>query len=122
MPGEFNWSELHKNGFGAQELWSLYDYNYDEVVGYGLSDRSFFNQLSENLKDLNESFFIQAPTLYRNSSMGRILVNTNKDATVIKGNIIVGNVKDKNEEEHLLNAYSIGEKIIKNNFFTQSKS
>lgn len=55
--------ELHKNGFGAQELLNLYDYNYDEIVGYGLSDRSFFNQLSEILKDLNEPFFIQIPTL-----------------------------------------------------------
>ena len=248
MPGEFNWTELHKNGFGSEELWSLKDYNYDEVVGYGLSDRSFFYQLSEKLKNVNEPFFIQAPTLsshgpfniaknyrklnlpseidesylggyfeslhytdsqiemfftllnesrllddavvviygdhsgvhkyynddiqnlnyednwwkeydhkipliiyspdvypeliqthggqvdilptisylmgideslYKYSSMGRVLVNTKRDATVIKENTIIGNVKDKKEEQHLLDAYSIDAKIIKNNFFAK---
>ena len=54
---------------------------------------------------------------YIPTSMGRILVNTNKDSTIIKGNIIKGNVQSKNEEQHLLDAYSIGEKIIKNNFW-----
>ncbi|AGX45311.1 LTA synthase family protein [Clostridium saccharobutylicum] len=251
LPGEFNWTELHKNGFGAQELWSLNDYNYDEVVGYGLSDRSFLTQLSEKLKNVKEPFFVQAPTLsshgpfdidakyrelnlpseindsylggyfeslhyadkqiemffnklkeynlldntvvviygdhtgvhkyyndsiqkldfegnwwkeydhkiplimytpnmkpdiiessggqvdllptisyllgvddsqYKNTSMGRVLVNTNRNSTVIKGNIIKGDVQNSNEQKHLLNAYPIGEKIIKNNFFNNMKS
>ncbi len=247
LPGEFNWTELHKNGFGSQNLWSLNDYNYDEVVGYGLSDRSFFTQLSEKLKTVKEPFFVQMPTLsshgpfnidkkyrkldlpkeindsylggyfeslhytdsqiemffdqlkeanlldnsviviygdhtgvhkyynediqkldfegnwwkeydhkipliiyspntpsetitasggqvdmlptisyllgidsslYKSTSMGRPLVNTTRDSTIIKGNIIKGTVTDPKEEKHLLNSYSIGEKIIKNNFFS----
>jgi phosphoglycerol transferase MdoB-like AlkP superfamily enzyme len=251
LPGEFNWTELHKNGFGAQNLWSLNDYNYDEVVGYGLSDRSFFTQLSEKLKNVKQPFFVQMPTLsshgpfnidkkyrqlnlpkeidesylggyleslhytdsqiemffnklkeanlldnsviviygdhtgvhkyynddiqkldfegnwwkeydhkipliiyspntesetitasggqvdmlptisyllgideslYKNTSMGRILVNTKRDSTIIKGNVIKGNVKDPKEEKHLLDAYNIGEKIIKDNFFANIQS
>ena len=52
-----------------------------------------------------------------NTSMGRVLVNTNRDATIIKGNEIKGNVKNKEEMEHMLKSYEIGEKIIKNNYF-----
>ena len=248
--GEFNWSELHKNGFGVKKLWSIADYNYDEVVGYGLSDRSFFTQLSEKLKNIKEPFFLQMATLsshgpfnmderyrklnlpkeidenylggyfesvhytdsqiemffnklkevnlldnsviviygdhsgvhkyydadiqklnfennwwkeydykipliiyssnspsetievsggqvdilpticyllgidetlYNNTSMGRILVNTNRNSTVIKGNIIKGIVEKPEEENHLLNSYAIGERIIKNNFFVKTQ-
>lgn len=250
LNGEFNWSEIHKNSFGAEKLWSLRDYNYDEVVGYGLSDRSFFTQLSEKLKDAKEPFFLQiatlsshgpfnidkkyrqlnlpkeidesylggyfesvhytdaqiemffnklkeinllnnsviaiygdhsgvhkyynndiqklnfednwwkeydhkipliiyslnAPaetisvsggqvdilpticyllgideTLYKNTSMGKILVNTSRNSTIIKGNIIKGIIQTPAEENHLLNSYNIGEKIIKNNFFAKTQ-
>lgn len=60
--------------------------------------------------------------LYKNTSMGRILVNTNINATVLKdtptnNSIIRGTPKDYKEERHLLDAYNIGEKIIKNNYF-----
>jgi hypothetical protein len=50
--------------------------------------------------------------------MGRVLVNTNRDATIIKGNNIKGTIKDSEEEEHLLDAYGIGEKIIKDNYLS----
>ncbi|MDS0528174.1 LTA synthase family protein [Clostridium sp. SHJSY1] len=56
---------------------------------------------------------------YKNSSMGRVLINTNKDATIIKNNKIVGNVKNEEEKQHLLMAYDIGEKIIKSNYFSR---
>ena len=59
----FNWSELHKNAFGVNTLWSLNDYNNDEAVGYGISDRTFFNQLSEKLKTVQQPFFFETPTL-----------------------------------------------------------
>lgn len=249
--GEFNWTELHKNSFGAQNLWSIDNYNYDEVVGYGLSDRSAFTQLSEKLKNVKQPFFIQMPTLsshgpfdidskyrqlnlpkeidesylggyfeslhytdsqiemffnklkesdlldnsviviygdhagvhkyyndsiqdlnfennwwkdydhklpliiysqnapaetisasggqvdmlpticyllgvdsslYVNSSMGRVLINTNRDSTIIKGNVIKGAPKDSEEEKHLLDSYNIGDKIIKSNFFADNAS
>lgn len=244
--GEFNWTEIHKNSFGVKNLWDISDYIYEETVGYGLSDRSFFTQVSNKLENVAKPFFFQSPTLsnhgpfnidkkyrqldlpkeidesylggyfesvlytdkqienffneldkkgildntmvviygdhagvhkyynddikdldydgnwwkeydnriplimyskdmkpnvikasggqvdipttvlyllgvddskYINSSMGRVLVNTNRDATIIKGNEIKGNVKSNEEKEHLLKSYEIGEKIIKNNYF-----
>lgn len=248
--GEFNWTELHKNSFGADKLWDINKYVYEETVGYGLSDRSFLTQLSNKLSNESKPFFVQAPTLsnhgpfnisdkyrelglpeeinksylggyfesvrytdkqiemffnqleekglldntviviygdhagvhkyyndeikdlnydgnwwkeydhkipliiyskgmepktieasggqvdilptvsyilgvdkskYIDTSMGRILVNTNRDATVIKGNEIKGNIMDPKEEKHLRQAYKIGEKIIKNNYFRKSR-
>ncbi|MBN1069220.1 LTA synthase family protein [Clostridium botulinum] len=245
LPNEFNWTELHKNSFGANELWTINDYVYEESVGYGLSDKSFLSQTADKLKDIKQPFFIQLPTLsnhgpfdldekyrqlnlpdevndsylggyfesvlytdnqlemfynklnesgllddtvlviygdhtgvhkyynediqdidyennwwdevdhkipliiysknmehkivnktggqidilpticyllgidddsYRNSTMGRILVNTNRNAITIKGNHIMGNVKPS-DEEHVSKAYEIGEKIIKTNYF-----
>lgn len=244
----FNWSELHKNAFGVNEIWSLNDYNYDEAVGYGISDRTFLNQLSEKLKTIKQPFFFQSPTLsshgpfnlpkeyrqlnlpkeidesklggyfesihyadaqikmffdklneagildntvvvmygdhtgvhkyynneikdldyegnwwkdydhkipliiytpnmkssvitasggqsdflptiaylmgidkslYENTSMGRVLVNTNRNATIIRTKEIEGEVKNPEEEQHILNSYIIGEKIIKTNFFAK---
>lgn len=243
---EFNWTEIHKNSFGADKLWSIRDYKEDECVGYGLSDRSFYTQVADKLKNEQEPFFLQMPTLsshgpfdidkkyreldlpeeidksylggyfeslhyadkqiemffnklkeygilensliviygdhagvhkyynsdiqeldfegnwwkpydnkiplfiygadvegktienvggqidilptvcyllgiekeqYIDTSMGRILVNTERNATVVKGNEIMGKVKDKEEEKHLLQAYKIGELIIKNDYF-----
>lgn len=246
-PGEFNWAELHKNSFGADKIWSIRDYNYDEVVGYGLSDRSLYTQLAEKLKNEKEPFFLQVPTLsshgpfeidekyrelglpeevdksylggyfesvhyadkqlemlfnkldkegilkntmvviygdhtgvhkyynddiqklsyegdwwkktdfkmpliiysqgmptkleeapggqvdllptisyllgidssnYKNTSMGRVLVNTNRTSTVIKGNKLIGNIKSEEEKKHLLDAYKIGKKIIETDYFS----
>ena len=48
--------------------------------------------------------------------MGRNLLNTNRDVTVIKDGIIVGNPKD-NEEEMFKKAYDIADKIIKNDYY-----
>ena len=244
----FNWSKLHKNAFGVDTLWSLNDYNYDEAVGYGISDRTFLNQLSEKLKTLKQPFLFQSPTLsshgpfaigkeyrqlnlpkevdesklggyfesihytdaqikmffdklsesgildntvvvmygdhtgvhkyynneikdldyeggwwkdydhkipliiytpnmkpsvitasggqsdflptisylmgidkslYENTSMGRVLVNTNRNSTIIRTKEIEGEVKNPEEEQHVLNSYIIGEKIIKTNFFAK---
>ena len=56
---------------------------------------------------------------YENTSMGRVLVNTNRNATVIKGNEIVGQVSSEEEKEHLLKAYQIGEIIIKRDLFNK---
>lgn len=249
-PGEFNWTELHKNGFGSTEIWAEDDYEYDEYVGYGLSDRSFFNQLFSKIKNIDKPFYIHAPTLtshgpfdikeehrtldlpkevdesylggyfesinytdrqigmfidlldkegllddtmiviygdhggvhkyydediqkleyegdwwreytkeipliiyskdrkaeeftthggqvdimptvlyllgvedseYKNTSMGRVLVNTNRDATVIKGNEIKGEFKDEEERVHLLEAYEVGKMIIENNYFKYNR-
>lgn len=242
-PAEFNWTELHRNGFGVDMLWDLGQYRYEESVGYGLSDRSFLSQLSEKITTLSQPFYVHAPTMsnhgpynidqkyrllnlpkeidesylggyfesalytdrqiemffrkleysgmlentvivmygdhagvhkyyneeiqklsydgdwwkeytheipliiyakgitpkvieahggqvdvmptvayllgvedskYRDYVMGRILVNTNRDAVVIKDNIIKGQVKTEEEKELLLKSYDVGSKIIKN--------
>ena len=55
---------------------------------------------------------------YINTSMGRNLVNTNRDATIIKGNKIMGTISSEEEEDHLLNAYSVGKEIIEENYFS----
>ena len=243
IAAEFNWTELHRNGFGADLIWDRGKYVYEEQVGYGISDRSFLRQLSNKIEDLEGPFYIHAPTMsnhgpfkidkkyrelnlpkeidesylggyfesslytdrqvemffdrldkkgildntvivlygdhagvhkyyneeiqelsfdgdwwkeydheipliiyskgispkvfethggqvdvlptlaymlgiedskYRDSAMGRILVNTKRDAVVIKGNIIKGETKTEEEKEHLLKSYDIGSKIIKN--------
>lgn len=245
VPGEFNWTELHRNGFGMETIWDLSQYVYDEGVGYGISDRSFLTQLADKLKDVKQPFYLHVPTMsshgpyniaqkyrelnlpenidksylggyfeslhytdkqlemffnkleaewlldntmvvlygdhsgvhkyynweiqglsyegdwwkdydhkvplviysknitprlieaygghtdimpttaymlgvedpkYRDYVMGRILVNTNRDATVTKNDMIQGNVKDTKEKDHLLKAYDIGSKIIKNGY------
>lgn len=54
---------------------------------------------------------------YRDSVMGRVLVNTSRNATIIKGNEIKGEVKDDEEYNHLMESYNIGKKIIANNYF-----
>lgn len=51
---------------------------------------------------------------YRDHVMGRVLVNTNRNAVVIKDNEIKGEVKSEEERENLLKSYNIGSKIIKN--------
>ena len=48
--------------------------------------------------------------------MGRNLLNTKINATVLKGNEIVGNPSPK-EREHLKEAYQIAEYIINNNYY-----
>lgn len=252
-PGDFNWMKLHKNCFGVNNVFSILDYNNNEKIGYGLSDRSSLIQFADKLKNLSSPFFAQTCTLtshgpfnldskyrqlnlpieidtnylggyfeslhytdaqlemffkeletnnllnnsiiviygdhtgvhkyyndsiqnlnyeenwwkdfdhkipliiyspgitpavikasggqvdilptlcyilgidddlYRNTSMGRILVNTNIDATVIKdtttnSNTIKGTFKNYKEERHLLDAYTIGEKIIQSNYFAR---
>lgn len=252
-PGDFNWMKLHKNCFGVSNVFSILDYNNDEKIGYGLSDKSSLIQFSDKLKKLTPPFFAQTCTLtshgpfnldskyrqlklpieidtnylggyfeslhytdaqlelffkeletndllnnsiiviygdhtgvhkyyndsiqnlnyeenwwkdfdhkipliiyspditptvikasggqtdilptlcyilgvdddlYRKTSMGRVLVNTNIDATVIKdtatnSNTIKGTLKNYKEERHLLDAYTIGEKIIQDNYFSR---
>lgn len=59
---------------------------------------------------------------YRNTSMGRNLVNTNINHTILKDTktdttLIRGDVKNFNDERHLLDAYPRGSDIIKSNYF-----
>lgn len=59
----FNWTELHKCGFDPDDIWALNDFDYDERVGYGLSDKSYLSQVANKLENVKEPFLIQIPTL-----------------------------------------------------------
>ena len=51
-----------------------------------------------------------------NYQMGRNLLNTNRDATVIKGGTVIGNPSEK-DKEMFEKAYDIADKIIKGNYY-----
>ena len=51
-----------------------------------------------------------------NTSMGRILVNTNRDSTILNYGEIIGN-PNKEEESHLKDIFKIADNIIQGNYF-----
>lgn len=54
---------------------------------------------------------------FQNSSMGRILVNTNRDSTILNNGEIKGTPKDEDEKNHLDNVFKIADLIIEGNYF-----
>ena len=62
-PGDWNWAELHKAGFGIENIWDINDYTIDEYVGFGLSDKSLYTQFADKLETLKEPFYAMVPTL-----------------------------------------------------------
>ena len=60
---DWNWGELHKNAFGVQNLWDEKTYKIDELVGFGLSDKSVFNQFIQKIKTLKQPFSAFTVTL-----------------------------------------------------------
>lgn len=54
---------------------------------------------------------------FQNTSMGRILVNTNRNSTILNNGEIKGNPKDEKEKEHLENVFKIADIIIEGNYF-----
>ncbi|WP_300383078.1 LTA synthase family protein [Clostridium sp.] len=60
------------------------------------------------------SYLLGADT--KNTAMGRNLLNTKRNSTVIKGGTIIGN-PNQEELEKLSEGYKIAEYIIKNNYF-----
>ena len=54
-----------------------------------------------------------------NVQMGRNLLTTERDATVIKGGIVVGNPTEE-EKKRLEQAYDIADKIIKNDYYVNT--
>lgn len=244
--GDWNFAQAGKMALGVGEIWDVRQYNIDEYVGFGLSDRSLFTQFASKLSKLDKPFFATVCTLsshgpfdikkeYRklslpkeldenkmggyfqsihyadeqignffklleekglindtivviygdhggihkyyeedvaavdmpgewwkqnkkqipfivygkgipsnnitstgghidimptvayllgvdteNVQMGRNLLNTKRDASVIKGGIVVGNPTEE-EKEKLEKAYDISDKIIKNNYYVNTK-
>lgn len=54
---------------------------------------------------------------FENTSMGRVLVNTNRDYTILNNGEIIGTPSRKEELENLENTYKIADYIIKGNYF-----
>lgn len=54
---------------------------------------------------------------FDNTSMGRVLVNTNRNATILNNGDIMGTPKDENEEKHLKDVFKIADDIIEGNYF-----
>ena len=54
---------------------------------------------------------------FDNTSMGRVLVNTNRNAKILNNGDIIGTPKDSNEENHLKDVFKIADDIIEGNYF-----
>jgi len=54
---------------------------------------------------------------FENSSMGRVLVNTERDAAILNSGDIMGTTKDENEINHLKDTFKIADSIIGKNYF-----
>ena len=54
---------------------------------------------------------------FGNTSMGRILVNTNRNSTILNDGTIMGTPKDEKEENHLKDAFKIADNIIESDYF-----
>ncbi len=54
---------------------------------------------------------------FEKTAMGRVLVNTNVNATINSSGQILGNPKDEKEIRHLQDMYKISNNIIESNYF-----
>ncbi|MCR1953076.1 LTA synthase family protein [Clostridium sp. DSM 100503] len=54
---------------------------------------------------------------FDNTSMGRVLVNTDRNATILNNGDIMGTPKDAYEEKHLKDVFKIADNIIEGNYF-----
>lgn len=61
--GDYNWAKAHKNALGFQNIWDGNEYEFDEIVGFGLSDRTFYNQYIDKLNKIKQPFFSMIPNL-----------------------------------------------------------
>ncbi|WP_297426972.1 LTA synthase family protein [Clostridium sp.] len=55
------------------------------------------------------------------SSMGRVLVNTERNSTILNDGTIIGNPKDEKETNHLKDTFKIANSVISKNFFGSQK-
>lgn len=58
---------------------------------------------------------------FENSSMGRVLVNTERDAAILNDGQIMGTPKDEKEINHLKDTFNIADNIIGKNYFGTMK-
>jgi phosphoglycerol transferase MdoB-like AlkP superfamily enzyme len=62
VPGNWNWSEAHKS-FGFDKTWDVSQFNQDEIIGLGISDKSYLKQISQKLKKEKSPFYTFLVTL-----------------------------------------------------------
>lgn len=58
---------------------------------------------------------------FENSSMGRVLVNTERDTAILNSGDIMGTPKDESEVNHLKDTFKIADFIIEKNYFGSRK-
>jgi len=58
---------------------------------------------------------------FDNGSMGRVLVNTERDAAILNSGDIMGTPKDEKELNHLKDTFKIADSIIEKNYFENHK-
>lgn len=58
---------------------------------------------------------------FENSSMGRVLVNTNRDAVILNEGEIMGKPKDEKEVNHLKDTFKIADSVISKNYLGTNK-
>ena len=59
---------------------------------------------------------------FENSSMGRVLVNTERDAAILNDGSIMGTPKDEKEINHLNDTFKTADLIIEKNYFGNNKN
>lgn len=63
VAGSWNWGEVHHSLLKFQNSYTLYDFNEDEIIGLGISDKSYLTQLATNAGDLKQPFYLFTVTL-----------------------------------------------------------
>lgn len=58
---------------------------------------------------------------FENTSMGRVLVNTNRDAAILNDGTIMGTPKDEKETNHLKETFNIADSVISKNYIGNKK-
>lgn len=63
VAGSWNWGEVHHSLLKFQNSYTLYDFNEDEIIGLGISDKSYLTQLATKVGDLKQPFYLFTVTL-----------------------------------------------------------
>ncbi|ALG47979.1 LTA synthase family protein [Clostridium perfringens] len=63
VAGSWNWGEVHHSLLKFKNSYTLYDFNEDEIIGLGISDKSYLTQLATKAGDLKQPFYLFTVTL-----------------------------------------------------------
>ncbi|ELC8444085.1 LTA synthase family protein [Clostridium perfringens] len=63
VAGSWNWGEVHHSLLKFQNSYTLYDFNEDEIIGLGISDKSYLSQLATKAGSLKQPFYLFTVTL-----------------------------------------------------------